>query len=747
MPFNDNPLIYGPGLHTMAAFSSKILNTYPGESVLMVGSFLAALLPLFVYAFSYFKTGSYPLSALAFCATFLIHPSADLQRWVFGYYFNGAFPPIGGMLFGLLLFFILSLPSDPIRPFRKSTAIIFTLVGIGIVHYGFLPPLLSSLFIYLIYKNKSRILNRRFLISVGLVLIVGVPLIAILDLGTTYLFEHRNKEYSIQRSEILGSYSSIAILVSTLSAVWFLISRRDKVLPICVLSINIPLLVSSILPPELYGSTFGIYYLSLRMFNFATLLSWIFFAITLQELKVIERVATFLQQVGRNWKIYSRPIFTHNSVNLLVLIIIAILFSSVFLPYVSGNLIRIQGKPLSVLSTSEYGALRYVAEHLSLNDTIAADPSRSSIHLLGFKPLNSLLNFPLLIGKVNQTRAANVTSIFEHPGNYSNIRNLAEKYNIKYLLINDEIKGYFDYFNAKRGERGQFVETSVYKYKPFTRNTYLNIFDHNPYLEAIYRDGFSALYRVNFHKVDNSTLTVDNLAPADHESSIDPSSEISVDFNKAVDPASINNSVFTLSSDRSLRPIDGEVRVNEELGGYRISFKPNKSLAENSTYTATIRAGIRDQSGNVMNSSKSWSFTPADCTWLPRKGISVSVNPNVSRYAMDTRLNTSWITKENRSWLQLDIGSSYPLCALYISWYRGDQAKYAFSVLTSNDSRTYKHILDTQSSGNYIPDEWQRYLLNDTLARFIKLEIHGNSDEMPSGVSEFAVKGLLFDKS
>ena len=744
MPFNNNPLIYGPGLHSLSAFLSKIIGLYPGESVLLTGSFLTAFLPLLVYSFVYYRTSSLPLSLLAYCSTFLLHPTGDLQRWVFGYFFNGAYPPLGGMLFGLLLFLFLSIQNEKEPRFKKWIAIMYSFLGVAIVHYGFVPPLLSSVVILYIFQNRAKILNKKILVALVLVILVSIPAVYYLNIGNSYLFEHRNAEYAIQRSEVLASYSSVAILASTTLGLGNLIYGKNRILSICLLTVNIPLLLSSVLPPAIYGSTFGVYYLSLRMFNFASLFSWIFFAIMLNDLKFIDRIIQVVKVFIFRFKPSvknSIQTFSKNKIDLIAIIIIIIIFSNVFIPYLSGKFIQIQAKPSSVLSEAEYGTMAYMAKNFSMNETILADPTRSSIHLLGFEPLNSLLNFPLLVGKLNQTRAIELTKIFEFPGRYLEIKNLLQKYNVSHLLVNDELKGYTDYFNAKRGERGEFIERSDYKSKPYSRDTYVDIFNHNPYLRLIYREKYSALYKVDLQGNENEPFSIISVSPSNHSTSVSPSTSIAVEFNKAIDAATLTNLTFSLH-DESGHRIPGQ--INLDFGGYSATFKPNLALSKTSIYTAFVARGLNDWFGNQLSKSVNWSFTPADCNWLPRREITSSNASQSAGLAIDRKVDTAWISTESVRWLTLDVGSSKKLCAVYVAWYKGNEIKYDFNISISDDGIKYTRVFSGQSYDQISADQWQRYDLNIPQARFLKIDIINDSNNRASGVSEFAVKGLNF---
>ena len=85
-------------------------------------------------------------------------------------------------------------------------------------------------------------------------------------------------------------------------------------------------------------------------------------------------------------------------------------------------------------------------------------------------------------------------------------------------------------------------------------------------------------------------------------------SSISATFSKAMDPLTITSSTFTMTQGSA--SITGTVTY----AGTTASFKPSTSLATNTAYSATISTGVKDLSGNVLQTAFVWSFTTATTT-------------------------------------------------------------------------------------------------------------------------------------
>ena len=81
---------------------------------------------------------------------------------------------------------------------------------------------------------------------------------------------------------------------------------------------------------------------------------------------------------------------------------------------------------------------------------------------------------------------------------------------------------------------------------------------------------------------------------------------VTATFSEALDPTTINNTTFTLTS-----PGGGSVAglVTYVVTGSIATFTPSADLAPLTTYMATITTGTRDLAGNALVSNYVWSFT------------------------------------------------------------------------------------------------------------------------------------------
>lgn len=79
---------------------------------------------------------------------------------------------------------------------------------------------------------------------------------------------------------------------------------------------------------------------------------------------------------------------------------------------------------------------------------------------------------------------------------------------------------------------------------------------------------------------------------------------ISVTFNEAVDPSTINASTFIV------KKADGTaVTGNVSYSGTTATFTPTSLLSANTTYTGRITTGVKDTNGNALQTDYVWTFS------------------------------------------------------------------------------------------------------------------------------------------
>jgi hypothetical protein len=95
-----------------------------------------------------------------------------------------------------------------------------------------------------------------------------------------------------------------------------------------------------------------------------------------------------------------------------------------------------------------------------------------------------------------------------------------------------------------------------------------------------------------------------SVSPAANAAGVCPNTVITATFSEAMDPATINNTTFTVAPG-----VTGAVTLDGT--GQIATFTPSGNLALSTTYTATINTGVQDLFGNALATDFVWRFTTA----------------------------------------------------------------------------------------------------------------------------------------
>lgn len=102
--------------------------------------------------------------------------------------------------------------------------------------------------------------------------------------------------------------------------------------------------------------------------------------------------------------------------------------------------------------------------------------------------------------------------------------------------------------------------------------------------------------------------TVASVAPPNNANGICPNTVAVATFSKAMNPATINTTTFTLAAPG---PVSVPGLVSYDAASHAATFTPSSTLVVNTVYTSTITTGGKDQFGKALASNFVWSFTTA----------------------------------------------------------------------------------------------------------------------------------------
>ncbi len=104
---------------------------------------------------------------------------------------------------------------------------------------------------------------------------------------------------------------------------------------------------------------------------------------------------------------------------------------------------------------------------------------------------------------------------------------------------------------------------------------------------------------------DTTPPTVSGTNPVSASVGVPINTKVAATFSKAMDPASLTATNFTLS--QGATAVAGA--VSSGAAGSTATFTPNSNLAANTLFTATIGASAKDLAGNALAAPYSWTFT------------------------------------------------------------------------------------------------------------------------------------------
>ncbi len=148
-------------------------------------------------------------------------------------------------------------------------------------------------------------------------------------------------------------------------------------------------------------------------------------------------------------------------------------------------------------------------------------------------------------------------------------------------------------------------------------------------------NAMAAAFQSTFTTADFTAPTVVSTVPANLATSVPVTTVVTATFSKAMDPATINTTTFTLKVTATSTPVTGTVTYNAATN--TATFTPSASLASATTYTATITTGARDTFGNALVSNFNWTFITADI--VPPFVNSITPTPGQTNVAITTAVN------------------------------------------------------------------------------------------------------------
>ena len=169
--------------------------------------------------------------------------------------------------------------------------------------------------------------------------------------------------------------------------------------------------------------------------------------------------------------------------------------------------------------------------------------------------------------------------------------------------------------------KGTWLDSRTFSFKPDSRlqpsTAYKAVFS----TDATAADGTfpQAVIELDFQSVD--ALAVGQTFPATDAVDVDPTTTVTVIFNRPVVPVALKEEQSGLPQPIVISPAtDGQ---GEWVNSSVYVFQPEKPLLSGSRYTVRVGAGLRDATGNPLDASYVWQFTthaPIISNWGLKNG-------------------------------------------------------------------------------------------------------------------------------
>ena len=133
----------------------------------------------------------------------------------------------------------------------------------------------------------------------------------------------------------------------------------------------------------------------------------------------------------------------------------------------------------------------------------------------------------------------------------------------------------------------------------------------------------------NFNEIVGVCPVVESTNPSNGVSGVPLNQIITATFNEEMDPATINQSSFILTTGGA--PVSGTVSHSGAIS----TFTPSSLLAANTIYTARIKTSAKDIAGNALQTDHVWTFTTGVVPFVfstdpGSNAINVSINQIIS---------------------------------------------------------------------------------------------------------------------
>lgn len=112
---------------------------------------------------------------------------------------------------------------------------------------------------------------------------------------------------------------------------------------------------------------------------------------------------------------------------------------------------------------------------------------------------------------------------------------------------------------------------------------------------------------------------------------------------------------------------------------------------------------------------------------------------NIPVNTVDNNLDTLWSAAGDGQWIEYDLGSENRVTQLLIAFYKGNTRTAQFDIQVSSDRSSWSPVFEGSSNGLTL--EQEQFDIQETLARYIRIVGHGNSENHWISITEVDLIG------
>jgi len=513
---NETVLGYPRGSHVAAAGVAFLTGTLPAVSMESTFAFIIFLIPVMLASIVYKFSKSIFFSSIMFLIVYWV-PNRFPGDIMLGKIISSNFAASAGIIVALTCFMIFIAYFE--KGNRKKLFFYFglSIFALIITYYGYVfLPIIIGIIGFLIYYMKDR-MKRKIIFLVLIAAFISMPLWSSALLESMSLQQVIPYVYSKFRSncafnpvcEIFPLWISTGFGIVSAAILFF--SNRYRAFSIVVFGVSFVHLIA--ITQDL-ALNYGFFYKALRSVGLMLLLS---VAMNLVMLHFLSKLVP-LKPSRFYSKLIKNPISKIAILGILVVVLfpgLQIFEDRVEILY-DTNFSRKTGSIIDAFPGGNERNLQFwLYENAQPNDLILNEMSNAAQWFIGFRAQN-LVNGHQQEAVISTSfnpqtkkweseyegskRALRANEILKHPWDYEKIDQIIDELDIRYIYISERERYEFRCFSLEtKGyapSEGCYPYADNWPWKGYSGNSRIAMYENNPNLELVLRNGNSAVFKV-----------------------------------------------------------------------------------------------------------------------------------------------------------------------------------------------------------------------------------------------------------